>query len=123
MIHLVVAYLQIVVGLIAGSIVMGKPLPDLVVKFGGAKAGEKQDNFDQPDKKDGNDESSAGSGARVMPTEGPDVESSKASASSFVRPSHPAIKSDFKAHVVLGIVNLATGVLALMPATESATES
>ena len=34
-----VGYLQIVVGLIAASLIWGRPLPDLVIKFGGTKAG------------------------------------------------------------------------------------
>lgn len=38
-VHFLLAYLQVVVGFIAASLAWGCPIPDLVVKFGGAKPG------------------------------------------------------------------------------------
>ena len=85
-VHFLIAYLQIVVGLVAASLVWGCPLPDLVVKFGGTKPGSVA-----PDKYED------GKTPLGMP-----------------RPANSTVKSDFYSHLVLGIINLALGVCALV---------
>ena len=80
-VHFLVGYLQMVVGLVASSLVFGGPFPDLVVKFGGAKPGSVA-----PEKND----------AKGMPRPG------------------SIVKSDFYSHEVLGMINVALGVLCLL---------
>ena len=80
-VHFLVGYLQMVVGLVASSLVFGGPFPDLVVKFGGTKPGSVA-----PEKND----------AKGMPRPG------------------SIVKSDFYSHEVLGMINVALGVLCLL---------
>lgn len=83
-VHFLVAYLQIICGLIPASIVWGGPIPDLVVKFGGPKAG--------------------GSNKIAHETSGTGI----------MRPDSSALKWDFWSHTILGTVNLTLGVLCLL---------
>ena len=85
-VHFLVGYLQIVVGLIAASLIWGRPLPDWVIKFGGTKAG----------------------GSRAA-----HVASEENAVKGFPRPSSGIVKADFWQHQILGFINVTLGVLCL----------
>lgn len=92
-VHFCIAFLQIVAGWVAGSLYMGTPLPDLVVKIGGSKPGA------------------------IVPVPETEPATGGAASTSFVRPAkgNPT-RADFVSHEVLGVINLGLGVCCLLAA-------
>ena len=93
-VHFCIAFLQIVAGLVSGTLVMGGPLPDLLVKVGGSKPGD------------------------VVPLpEGETDPVAGGTSNTFVRPGKGSpTKADFISHQILGVINLGLGVCCLMAA-------
>jgi hypothetical protein len=96
-VHFCIAFLQIVAGLVSGSLFLGSVgIPDLVVKVGGTKPGTIVPIV-----------------AETEPATGGDI----ITAAGFPRPiAGNPVRADFYFHQVLGAINLGLGVCALMAA-------
>lgn len=94
-VHFCIAFLQVVAGLVAGSLFMGGPLPDLVVKIGGSKPGE----------------------IVPLPETEPATGGDAVAGLDFARPGKGSpVKADFWSHQVLGVINIGLGVCSLLAA-------